>query len=320
MSPVRALKNQYRGINAHLHSYWQGTGKWNRFHNFHIGQLMELLTHQLLPMGYTAEMEESLQIRRLDATSRRPVADILISDLNPSRSPAHPAASSPDIQTMALPAILEEAEDIEHPYFAVAIYDLDDSGTPVAWVELLSPTNKGNSRDAVDYTHKRQDLLRSGLVFVELDYLHETPPTLPRLSDYTRRESNAFPYRIAVLDPRPDYAHGLGSWKEFSVDDPIPQMPIQLNGDDVLRFDFGEAYQKTFVAAAYGLKSVDYAQLPLNFERYSPSDQARIVNRMLAVLKASEAKHDIEADSPLPTKNLSLVDALAQLKILTTNG
>jgi hypothetical protein len=24
MQPVRSIKNQYPGINAHLHSYWQG--------------------------------------------------------------------------------------------------------------------------------------------------------------------------------------------------------------------------------------------------------------------------------------------------------
>jgi hypothetical protein len=39
MQPIRAIKNQYPGINAHLHSFWQGEGEWNNFHNRHIGDL-----------------------------------------------------------------------------------------------------------------------------------------------------------------------------------------------------------------------------------------------------------------------------------------
>ncbi len=59
MKPVRSIKNQYRGINAHLHSFWQARHKWNRFHNVHIAHLVGLLKAQLLPMGYTAVNEEA---------------------------------------------------------------------------------------------------------------------------------------------------------------------------------------------------------------------------------------------------------------------
>lgn len=57
---VYTAKNQYDGINAHLHSFWQGTGKWHRFHNVYIAQLLMALKAQLIPLGYTAETEESL--------------------------------------------------------------------------------------------------------------------------------------------------------------------------------------------------------------------------------------------------------------------
>ena len=65
MEAVQSIKNQYFGINAHLHSFWQGAGKWHRFHNVHIAHLLVALKAQLIPMGYTAETEESLQIRRI---------------------------------------------------------------------------------------------------------------------------------------------------------------------------------------------------------------------------------------------------------------
>jgi hypothetical protein len=91
--PVHSVKNQYLGVNAHLHSFWQGTGKWNRFHNYHIGQIIAPLRAQLIPMGYTAQIEESLQIRRIGDSPRRPQADILISDLDSIRPYQSPSTS-----------------------------------------------------------------------------------------------------------------------------------------------------------------------------------------------------------------------------------
>jgi len=32
MKAVRSIKNQYIGINAHLHSLWQSEGGWDEFH------------------------------------------------------------------------------------------------------------------------------------------------------------------------------------------------------------------------------------------------------------------------------------------------
>lgn len=53
MSPIRTRRNLYRGINAHLHSYWQAQGGWNGFHASHIVYLTTALKADLLPLGYT---------------------------------------------------------------------------------------------------------------------------------------------------------------------------------------------------------------------------------------------------------------------------
>src|SRR5262245_50751774 len=119
--PVRSVKNQYLGINAHLHSLWQAEGGWNNFHNRHIGDLAGLLRQKLLPMGYTATIEESLQIRRL--------ADSLHND-----------------------------EDAEAPYRAIAISERGVN-EPVAWIELMSSSNKGTGNDAQTYGIKRKRLV-----------------------------------------------------------------------------------------------------------------------------------------------------------------
>jgi hypothetical protein len=314
MQSVRSIKNQYPGINAHLHSYWQGAKKWNRFHNVHIADLMKLLRAQLRPMGYTATIEESLQIRRTGESTHEPKSDLLIRDMS-----FQPAARFPRRLESSAPVITIEAllgdEDREHPYSAVAIYVQTEEaiqGEPVAWIEILSPTNKRGGPDTGRYVQKRDLLLQTRLVFIELDYLHETPPTFWRLADYSHDEIEAFPYRIVVADPLPDEKTGLAYPYEFSVDQSIPTVKIPLNGDDVIDFDFNHAYRKTFEESLYG-DDVDYNQLPMNFDRYHPDDQAKIVSRMIAVIKAAREGVDLEAAAPLTVELMTLEAGLKQL-------
>ncbi len=315
--PVQSAKNQYLGINAHLHSFWQGMGKWNRFHNYYVSQLMGALKAQLLPMGYTAELEESLQIRRLgDDRPRRPKADVMIRDLEPHRSSQSAPSPGNGMQMLTVAELLEEV-DTEHPYSAIVISErLSDfkPGEAVAWIELLSPSNKGDGSDANAYIGKRWVLLEQGVVFVELDYLHETPPTFHKLGDYSRDESNSHPYRIVVLDPRPDFRNGPTSINEFDVDNPIPSVTIPLNAGDYVAFDFGKVYQKTFIDGLYGY-DMNYAELPMRFDRYSKEDQTRIAARTLAVLEAACNGVDLET-GPFPVKSVELETALAQLEVL----
>jgi len=66
----------------------------------------------------------------------------------------------------------------------------------------------------------------------------------------------------------------------------------------------------------YGLELIDYAQLPRNFDRYSADDQARMVVRMLAILKASREGVDLEANAPLLIEPISLEEGIKQLATL----
>jgi hypothetical protein len=325
MPPVRSVRNQYQGVNAHLHSLWQAVGGWSRFHTHHIADLMRVMRPLLLPMGYDADLEPSIQIRRLDDPSARiltPQSDVTIYDLHPDLSRyriSHPAAGGAET-VLALPEALYGERLAEKEYSAIAIYAIQpnslDRGEPVAWLELLSPSNKPGGRDAQDYFDKRLMLLESGLVFIELDYLHESAPTLKGIASYRRRrgsvvDEDARPYRVIVMDPRPSVEDGIVRVSEFDVDAPFPVVTIPLNGDDVFMLDCGVPYRKTFEETLYGLRLVDYRQLPINFERYSETDQARIANRMLTVLQAA---HNLERlDSPLAATMLSLQDALAQI-------
>jgi hypothetical protein len=282
MKPLSTRRNQFHGINPHLHSVLQAEGDWVQFHLTHICDLIVQLKPLLMAMGYTAQLEPSIQVRRLD-------------DRWDNFDPDFGAIS-------------------QKPYRALAIYDLrlkpGAKGDPVAWIELLSPSNKPGGRDAGPYQGKRAMLLQSGIVFVEIDYLHESPATFPNLLIKAKVE-DTYPYHLLIIDPRPDLRDGQAMVKGLHVDDPLPTLPIPLSGQDMFTFDFGPAYRKTFEEMLFGLESVDYRELPLRLERYHPFDQTRIYNRLIAVLTAAREGRSLEGD-PLPVEALPLDEARAR--------
>lgn len=323
---VTSLKNQYRGVNAHLHSIWQAQGGWDSFHFIHIGDLFKTLRGQLRPMGYTADVQQALQIRRSGQSAGRPESDISIYDTLPERlmppahSPQHVGSAGELVLTM--PEVLNLKLEEIAPYRAIGIYDTvpgrSEHGQPVAWIELLSPSNKPGGQDAAYYYDKCLKLLQSGIVLVEIDYLHETPPTFTGIPNYRAENDDdqlpARAYRINVIDPRPEFLQGHAQIHQFDVDVPIPVVQIPLNAGDTVACDFDGVYQRTFEEALYG-DMVDYGLMPPRFNRYRREDQARIAARMLAIIKAAQAGIDLETDT-LNTEDLLLETALQQIKVL----
>jgi len=322
MKKIRAFKNQYRGINAHLHSYWQ-SDDWSEFHTSYIVYLTTALKTTLLPLGYTAAIEKSLQIRRMDKPDSEPRSDLTIYDPDPARAfrPASTQLVGAHDAVLTLPDVLDYEEEPAE-FRAIAIYATQpsgDRGEAVAWIELLSPSNKPSGPHAHDYRIKRRKLLDSALVFVEVDYLHESSPTFSRIPTYRSRGRNrqaqldAHPYRILVIDPRPMISEGKLYLHQFDVDQPIPTVTIPLSGDDTLTFDFGAPYNKTIQEAIFAYEFVDYSKLPLHFDYYSAPDQARIAARMVAVLQAAHDGIDLET-GPFPVEPLTLEAALATIE------
>ncbi len=325
MKKIRSFKNQYLGINAHLHSYWQADGDWSEFHTSYIVDVTKAIKLQLLPLGYTAAIEKSLQIRRMDKLDSEPKSDLTIYDPDPVR----PFVRTTTGFTGAYDAVLDLPEILDYEeepaeFRAIAIYEAvsgDVRGEPVAWIELLSPSNKPGGQHATEYRLKRRKLLDSAIVFVEVDYLHESAPTFSRIPSYRVRgrsrlpSPEAHPYRILVIEPRPMISEGKLYLHQFDVNDPIPAVAIPLNADDVLKFDFGTPYHKTVQEALFTYEFVDYSELPENFDRYSERDQTHIVACMVAILEAAHQGIDLET-GPFPCQEITLETALAQLEIL----
>lgn len=49
-------RNEYAGVNAHLHSFYQSHGGWEGFHGKHIGDMAEFIT-PLLPRCCCVDIE-----------------------------------------------------------------------------------------------------------------------------------------------------------------------------------------------------------------------------------------------------------------------
>lgn len=315
MTRVRSIKNQYLGVNAHLHSFWQAVGGWSRFNTNHITDLLRALRPLLLPLGYDADIEPA----------HYPESDVTIYDLDRARARqprgVAPAAGVAEL-VLPLPEGLFGEPLSTKEYSAIGVYEYIpgklDRGEPIVWIELLSSANKPGGRDAQDYFDKRLAVLESGIVFVELDYLHESAPTLRGLPSYrTRRDepaaAGARAYRIVVIDPRLGLRDGTVRVNQFDVDAPIPSATIPLSGTDALPFDFGPPYRKTCEETLYGLQLVDYGELPQRFDRYSDADRRRIALRMLATVVEAAAGRDLEG-GPFPVRDdLTLDEALALL-------
>ncbi len=326
MTGVRSIVNQYHGVNAHLHSFWQAVGGWSRFHTNHITDLLRALRPRLLPLGYDADVEPSLQIRRIDDAepAQYPESDVTIYDLDRARARqphGGPRAAGVAEVVLPLPEGLFGEPLSTKEYGAIKVYEYVpgklDRGAPIVWIELLSPANKPGGRDAQDYFDKRLAILESGIVFVEIDYLHESAPTLRGLPSYRPRHGEppadaARAYRVVVIDPRPGLRDGTIHISEFDVDAPIPTVTIPLSGADALPFDFGLPYRKTYEETLYGFQLVDYGELPRHFDRYRAADQRRIALRMLATVEAAAAGRDLET-GPFPVRDLTLEEALARL-------
>jgi hypothetical protein len=299
MASLGAITNQFCGINPLLHSQLQASGQWDNFHVNHISDLTRFLQRGLRPLGYLAQAEQSLQIRRQDADARTPESDVTVYD--PQRRAAWPmTTASEGGVALAVPDLLAlTAEDIA-TYRAIGIYRKaaeNGRGEAVAWLELLSPANKPGGRHFSNYHDKRTALLQAGLVCIELDYLHQQPPTvaLPVYPD----DPGSSCYRILIIDPRPDWLQGHGHIYPVEVDTPLPTLTIPLNAGDALAFDFDAPYQQTYEMLFFG-DMVDYRTLPADWARYSPADQARLLTRLLWVREQGTRDTRPAALPPLP--------------------
>ncbi len=262
--PIHLPENQYKGINAHLHSYFQQVEDWPDFHASHIVDLRREI-QRLLPIdtGYRVRAEQSLQIAQYDLFS------------NQSRT----------IHTRADIGITRLSPENQDDMVGIAFYKDERL---VTRLEVLSPANKVGGSHYGDYLEKRDATVRSGIKMVEVDYLHERRSPLAPIPNYTQRETQAFPYYVSITELQGEHKADTTRVYGFRVDDALPVIALPLADDDFIVIDFNTPYQATFGGnVTYAALYVDYEQPPLNFESYDEEGQKRI----RAVMAQAKVRH-----------------------------
>jgi len=300
---IKTIRNLYPGINPHCNSQLQTPGndemlnQWSSFHSDHITDIGYALNRQLLPRGYYATSESSMQLRLIYLASgiedsvqtRRPDVAIL----------ATPSAQAVEaVMTANRPTFTLELDDPDDDpndvYMAVVIRTLTGDEL-VTRIELLSPSNMPGQGGYAHYDHNRTEALKHGASLVELDYLHEFRPIHPGVPIYpTKPDSHAYALYVTRAP-----AFGKGAKVDvFSFDaaSPFPIIEIPLRGDESLIFDLGAVYHHTFEQGGWGIRSgfVDYAEQPVRLDTYSPADRARILQHMASIAAAIARGEDLE--------------------------
>jgi hypothetical protein len=302
--PIRSRKNQYRGVNAHLHSRLQAQGDWESFHGNYITFLGAAL-NQALPPGYVARTERSIQIREFHPDSGEEI--LLKKKPDVAIYTHHPPMDAPVLAPELTPSFFFTVEETLPPdpdaYLrTIVIHQLlsdQTLGRAITQIEILSPTNKSADKGYLQYIYKREAILKSDVNLVEVDYLPEGASPLENIPSYRHRDPNAFPYTIAISIPRPSLKEGPVWVYGFSVDSPIPTLEIPLAEPQTIKVDFASVYNQTFESFQFGY-NIDYEQLPDRFETYSPADQERIRQRMKAIQKAHAQGINLDENAPLP--------------------
>ncbi len=136
MATVRSVQNQYRGINAHLHSRLKSENEWANFHVNFICDVTRLMQPILFPLGYRAYTGQSLQIRRYAESGSNKESDY---------------------------------------YHAVGICREDEQPVVWLELLSPSSIARLYAEGSV-YRAKRGSPLQDGIPFVEIDFFHEHPP------------------------------------------------------------------------------------------------------------------------------------------------
>lgn len=238
MSDSNPLHNPYRGVNAHLNSLLQERGTAadpSPWPSFH--------SHHIAKM---VEILNSVLPSNYIAIGER---SLQLHDI---------------------------ADDNQLPR-AVAIRQVTQAqrfGRIVTRIELLSPSNKPDSYHHEAYQINRNEAIRSGIPLVEIDYLHQQPPIVPGMPVYPH-EADAYPYYVALTDPRPSIEQGHVYGYGFGVMDAIPQIPVPLADDDRVLLDLNRVYHAVFVTGRWGIL-LDYTQHPAQWHHYRADDQTAI--------------------------------------------
>lgn len=260
-------RNPFVGINPLYHEMLLIQNRWVSFHNAFLVECFKVISTKLRGTGYQAELEDTLHIHPIGQDMIRYRPDLYI---HTEISSSYSQRVSSDNALVAVTDILD-IDDEEPSTLAIVIHR--DVGEPVAWIELLSPTNKLPNYAYYQYASKRKLVLSMGIVFIEVDFVYTQPPTF-RYLDYSKHEKDAQPFHITAIIPNPTLENGVAQVTHFGVMTKIPNLTIPLLGDETVEIDLDAIYQQLFLDADYASR-IDKSIATLT--TYHPDDREKIL-------------------------------------------
>jgi hypothetical protein len=140
----------------------------------------------------------------------------------------------------------------------VVIYDAGTDGRLVTAIEILSPTNKGDADDQLEYRNKRREFLRAGVSVVEIDLLRGGTSVLyAPAGDRARRDPAE--YYVSVVR---GWRQGQAEVYPVSLRERLPTVRVPLRRTDPdATLDLQPLVDAAYRNGAYS-RTIDYRREP----------------------------------------------------------
>ena len=208
------MPSPFPGMNPYL----EHPSVWHDFHERFCPALSDTLTALVRPQ-YIVKIDEQVYLHELSVEDRRLVGrpDVAITESGRDGGTATAAAS-----TLAAPAQGELFPSIDEERLSFLEIRDRESRKLITVIELLSPANKDGSGGSTQYLGQRENLILSGVNFVEIDLLRGG--TRPRIGDLPDCA-----YYVMVARPQ-DWPR-VGLWP-LKLRERLPRIPIPLKPAD----------------------------------------------------------------------------------------
>ena len=208
------MPSPFPGMNPYL----EQVDVWHDFHQGLITAIRNSLTPQIRPK-YITKIDDNVYLHELDADSRRLLGRPYVMVLNLGKPSSKTVSVLPSDLPTAQGVVLPAVDRIEEPFIEIRDAKFREL---VTVIELLSPTNKAEGPDRIQYLAKRHMLISNNVNYVEIDLLsgYERMPT---------QGLGACDYNVMVC--RSYLRPGVDLWP-IGLRDTLPRIPIPLKRED----------------------------------------------------------------------------------------
>jgi hypothetical protein len=242
--------NRYPGVNAHLNSYLQQpNGMWSSFHLNLVHRIARGLDSSL-PHGFYTMCQHGMQLREPEFEHK----NLIEKD-----------------KYFWCVDVVQMQEDLEINL--------------ITRIEIISPTSKYPASSHNFYVNQRQNFLELGFDLVEIDLIHEPITTDGKLKQSPIQNNDCLYSACTTITA---FNETLYSKCQWAVDEPLPTINVPLHHFTMIRLNLNKAYNQAFISTRIFAWLVDYEKQPVNFNRYSVTDQQRI-NAILEQIRATPA-------------------------------